>query len=83
MEGRAVDTANLCFDTVITVFAGNHLLGITKDRNVGVVSRKDELRLGLELANQLDHIRIDRLVVQIVLGLINDHDVVLALAQHE
>lgn len=55
------------------------MLSIAENRKICVVSSEYELHLGLELANELDDVFVDGLTVQIVLGLVDQNQVVVLL----
>ncbi len=68
---------------IVGIRAGNNLLGITEYREVGVMGSEYELRLGLNIADELDHILVNSLVIQVIFRLVDDKNIVFLLAQDE
>ena len=63
--------------------AGDNLLCIPKHRNVRIVRCENELGLGLQLPHQLYHVFIDRLIIEIVFWLIDNHHIAIPLTENK
>lgn len=81
LNKRGIHASTGSLDPAAGVFKGTDILCVTQYRDVGIVSGKDKLGAGFYRPDDFYHVVINRLIVQVIFGLIDDHHIIILLVQ--